>query len=274
MILESLFQEVGAELEKGKFEVLVLDNASTDNTVSIIKNFSKFQLIKFSESQTNRGYAKGINLLAKKAQGELMIVINPDAELVGMEFEKIEKEFETNEKLSVAGFSIKNKKGIVEKNAGRFYNPLTILAFTFGMESVFKLRYAPNKKTRVDYVSGGFIALRRSIFEELGGFDESYFMYVEDMDLCFRAYKNGYDVYFLPYGEIIHQGQGSSSREFAVVNIYKGLITFYSKNKGGIEEYYARNLLSIKAALIIFIGTLLGKKELVGTYRRALKAIS
>lgn len=110
--------------------------------------------------------------------------------------------------------------------------------------------------------------LKRSSFEELGGFDEDYFMYIEDMDLCFRAQKMGMQVYFLPFGELKHQGQGSSSREFAIVNIYKGLFIFYKKHKRGSISYL-RFLLRFKAALIIFIGSVLRNYRLVASYRKA-----
>ena len=94
------------------------------------------------------------------------------------------------------------------------------------------------------------------------------------MDICFRAKKAGFTTMFLPYCAIEHKGQGSSSREFAIINIFKGLVLFYKKHGSFFEELYVRNLLSIKAALIIFVGSILGKRDTVTTYLNALKSIS
>lgn len=255
-------------------EIIIVDNKSLDNTRAVIrkhKNFSSFQFFELSE---NLGYAKGINFAASHAKGELIIVINPDSVINSLSLEDIISEFSQNKKLGVAGLIIENQKGERELSAGNFFNPFTLFLYSLGMESKIGLRFSPNEKKSVDYVSGGFTVIRKEHFDKIGGFDEDYFMYVEDMDLCFRMKENGYEVFFLPVGSITHEGQGSSNREFAIINIYKGLKTFYSKNKGFLESEYAKSLLSLKAALIIFIASVFGKKEQAATYSKALKAIS
>ncbi len=273
-LLDSIFSVLHSEIERGEVEIIVEDNASHDNTVKVVEEYKKSKKnIVLYVSKENKGYASGINNAARKAGGKLLVVVNPDSELVSFNFKEIVGEFENNKKLAVAGLKIVDFEGNNEKTAGTFFNPLSFLAFSLGFEKHLGLRYSPKEKTPVDFTSGGFVVFRKDAFEKLGGYDEDYFMYVEDMDICYRAKKAGFLVCFLPYGVLRHKGQGSSSREFAIVNIYKGLQTFHTKHGSFLMTFYVKNLLTFKAALIIFIGAILGKKELVATYTKALHTI-
>lgn len=271
-LLDSIEDKIGKFIEDGIYEVVVVDNNSYDDTVAVLRRHPLYKKIRFYESDSNLGYAKGINFASKKAKGEFLVIINPDSELQESDFSKAIEYFD-DKKIGICGFLIKDYQDQPEYNAGRFYNILTFTLFSLGMESFFGLRFSPDCNTKVDYVSGGFMMVRADVFSELSGFDEKYFMYVEDMDLCYRAQKLGYDTHFLSFASIRHAGQGSSGKEFAIVNIYKGLVHFHSKNKGLVNVSYVRRLLRAKATLIIFIGTLLGKYDLVSTYKKALQAI-
>ncbi|MDO8269285.1 MAG: glycosyltransferase family 2 protein [Candidatus Levybacteria bacterium] len=272
-LFSSIEKEVGSEIKNGLYEVIIVDNASTDGSSEEIKKYVTSNIY-FFQNDKNCGYAKGINVAASHATGEILIVINPDATLATSDFEKVIGAFHANKKLAIAGLVIEKEEGKREKTAGKFYNLFTILLFCLGVEDAFGLRFSPKKERQVDYVSGGFVAFRTEAYKKLKGFDEDYFMYVEDMDICYRARQMGYETRFIPFAKIIHKGQGSSSREFAIVNIYKGLITFYEKHASFLMVQCVKNLLSIKAASIIFLGSVLDKKDLVSTYTKALKTIS
>lgn len=282
-LLDSLLKDNLEKIEKGIYELLVIDNNSSDKTVEHIKKYFSDHKIKFDEkerndanffifkSSENLGYAKGINKIAKFAKGELLLVINPDAQLVESEFEKIYDEFEKDDNLAIAGLKIVDFKGKPEKTAGKFFNLLSFLFFALGMENLINIRFSPDRKLNVDYVSGGFVVFKSSKFKELNGYDEDYFMYVEDMDICLRARNMGFKVNFLPYARIKHQGQGSSNKTFAIVNIYKGLQIFFQKHNSKANFLFVKLLLQTKALLIIFLGSVIGKKELVSTYKQAFK---
>ncbi len=270
-LLDSLISVCSRE-EGREYEIIVFDNNSTDNTTAIIEKYTS--TIKLHKSKENLGYAKGINEASKYSTGKYLVVINPDAKMLDFDFEKIKNEFENEKNLAIAGLRIEDYRGVLEKSAGNFYNRITFLLYTLGLESIAGLRFASKKVKYVDFVSGGFVVFRKSLFEKLNGYDTDYFMYVEDMDICMRAKKEGLLVKLLPYAKIKHKGQGSSNRAFAIANIYKGLILFYTKNKTGISLSYVRRLLRIKATLIIFVSLILGRKESVIEYRSALKLIS
>lgn len=271
-LFESLTARLTQDLKTGRVEIIVVDNASSDNTASEIKKYIG-ENTHFIENGENSGYAKGVNLAAKKAKGKYLVVINPDARLKEIDLHKISQEFESRQNMAIAGFPIIDEQGNRERNAGKFYNPLSFLLYSMGFDNKANLRFSPSKKTKVDYVSGGFVIFRKDIFEKLKGYDEDYFMYVEDMDISFRAKKMGFETYFLPYATIVHKGQGSSSREFAIINIYKGLQLFFKKHSSFIMQLYISSLLSLKAATIIFLGAIFGKKDLVTSYSKALKTL-
>ncbi len=277
--MDSLSEKINNGVKKGDYEIIIVDNNSSDDTVQKISQYLSEKKeweghVQFEKSRTNSGYANGINFAAQKASGDILVVINPDAQLLEADFDALIDRFETDKKLGVVGLRLVDSVGQNEKTAGKFYNPLTFFLYCFGMEDVFSLRFAPEKTTVVDYVSGGFIAIRNEVFKRLDGYDKDFFMYVEDMDLCFRAKEIGFKTIYMPCAVIRHQGQGSSNREFAILNIYKGLQIFYSKHSSLFMQQYVKNLLSLKAALIIFIASVLGKRTLVVTYQKALKNIS
>lgn len=273
-ILGSIFSLCGGKFKSGKYEIVIQDNASTDGTKKTIEKYiEKYPFIKFINSDENAGYAKGINKASSVATGKILLVINPDAQLLEEDFEKLIEEFDRNPRLAIAGLKIVSNDKRPERTAGKFFNPLTFLLFSLGLENMFGLRFSPDKKQKVDFVSGGFVAFDSEKFSHLKGYDEDYFMYIEDMDICKRAQKEKMDVFFLPYGLIRHQGQGSSSRTFAIVNIYKGLQIFYSKHHSFIELIFVKYLLKLKAIAAIIAGKIFGKTSLVDTYKEALKAI-
>lgn len=275
-LLDSLFENCGEKIKNGNYEILIFDNNSSDGTskeIEVLKKEDAKKSVRFFSSKENLGYAKGINKLASYANGKILIVVNPDAELLSGDFSILLSEFDKKEDLAIAGMRVVDASQGIEKTAGPFFNPLTFLLYSLGLEDIFSLRFAPKTKRMVDFVSGGFVAFNKELFEKLNGYDEDYFMYVEDMDICFRANKMKYSVSYIPCATIKHQGQGSSNREFAIVNIYKGLQIFYQKNKSPMELWLVKSLLGFKAALIIFIGVISGNKSLVNTYRKALSTI-
>lgn len=276
LLLDSLFENCGEKIKKGTYEILILDNNSDDETLKEIETFIREKAKKsiyFLRSRENLGYARGINKLASHATGKIFIVVNPDSELLSGDFSVLLSEFDNKENLAIAGMRVVDIFQKEEKTAGSFFNPFTFLLYSLGLENIFSLRFAPKHPRKVDFVSGGFVAFKKELFERLNGYDEDYFMYVEDMDICFRAKKMKYTVCYIPCATIKHQGQGSSNREFAIVNIYKGLQIFYQKHKSPMELWFVRSLLGLKATAIIFIGSIIGNKGLVDTYTRALKTI-
>jgi len=105
----------------------------------------------------------------------------------------------------------------------------------------------------MDWVTGAFLMMRKEVFQKTGGFDKDYFMYVEEVDLCFRAKKLGWEVWYLPKWNIIHYGGASSTSEFPLINEVKSLKTFYAKHMNPLQSFVLRVLIKFGALLRIFV---------------------
>lgn len=277
--LDSIFKFYGEEIKEKKLELIIVDNNSTDGTRGAVFDFfqeeksSELKIkikenLTFIQNRENTGFAKGANLGAEEAKGEILLFLNPDTKFVDKSLTKAS--FDLENKTAIVGGKMKSAEG-VENSAGKFYSILNILFFALGIENIVGIRFAGDKKKYVDYVSGGFIFVEKKVFDELSGFDEKYFMYVEDMDLCFRAKKLGYKVLYNPEIALVHYKHGSSSRSFAIINIYKGIYYFFKKNRGQIEYFFVRLILSAKAIGVILLGFITRNREYVRTYKEALR---
>lgn len=251
-------------------EILVVDNDSKDDTVRFVRKFNDIQIL---ETGKNLGFAKGINYGAGKAKGKYLLFINPDAVIKSGELNDMVSHFRENGKIAVLGGKMIGEGGAVEKSVGKFFNLKETMLMVFGLDEIFGGRYSPEKFSKVDFVSGGFMMARADLFKKLNGFDEIFFMYVEDMEFCYRVKKAGYSVYFTPEVSISHIGQGSSNRGFAIINIYKGILYFYRKHKSPAEYWIIRMLLTLKAGAVYTLGILSNNSYYKKTYKEALEII-
>src|SRR5258708_25728040 len=113
--------------------------------------------------------------------------------------------------------------------------------------------------------------IRKDVFDKLGGFDEKIFMYVEDMELCYRANLVGYHTYFYPDIEVLHKEHGSTNRTFAIVHIYQNLLYFYKKHRSPSEYQVVQLMLKTKAHILVFFGTITQNNYLKETYEKPLE---
>lgn len=267
-LIESLFKFLKKEIQTQRIEIIVADNNSKDKTLDIVK---KYKEIKIIENRENLGFSRGINLGVGKSKGEYIAVINPDTEFKkGNIFELIDL-FKKDRKIGVAAGRIINTNGKYEKSAGRFLKTFEIFLMSLGLDELFGIRVSPKKTTEVDFVNGAFMIVRKDLFEKLSGFDENLFMYLEDMEFCYRAKKKGYKIIFDPKIEIIHHSHGSSSRSFAIKNIFKGLLYFQKKHGSYFSYFMVRLMLGSKALILSFIGKIINNSYLSDTYSNALK---
>jgi GT2 family glycosyltransferase len=163
----------------------------------------------------NRGFAAGINRAARRATQALLLILNPDVELRGPVVGALAACLNSHPRAAIAGGLVRESDGSVQASARRFPD----LTTAFGGRTSWLTRVVPgNPLTRrnlastnvqagcaeVDWVTGAFMMVRRDVFELLGGFDERFFMYWEDSDLCLRALKAGWKTMYEPRAEVIH----------------------------------------------------------------------
>ncbi|MDO8657815.1 MAG: glycosyltransferase family 2 protein [Candidatus Levybacteria bacterium] len=272
--LKSIVSQYKLEIEKKEAEVIILDNNSSDDSVGSIKNYIvsiKYgEAIKLIQSKENVGFARGCNLGAKNAKGNYFLFLNSDTEVLDKGFFGMIEFLEKNSNAAILGGKLENNDGSVQRSCGKFYNLFNLLIMLLGFERLGFLRSSPDKIQKVDWVSGACMMVRGDMFEKLTGFDEKLFMYLEDMEICFRAGKLGFSTYFYPNLTLKHKSLGSSNRTFAIINIYRGILHFYTKHKTYLEYLIAKTLLITKAEILISVGFLTFNSELKDRYRKAI----
>jgi len=268
--INSIVEQYREELEKKQFEIILIDNASSDGTQDLVKKL-KIQNLKIIGSKENLGFSNGCNLGAKNASGEFLLFLNSDTQIKDQGFVKMIDYLKKNEKIGILGGKLKNEDGTAQASTGNFYNLFNLFFMLLGIERVGFIRKSPNKTKQVDWVSGACLAIRRKVFEKIGGFEKTLFMYWEDIDLCFKAKKKGYSTYFYSEITLFHKSLASSNRSFAILNIYKGILFFYKKNKPGLAYLVAKVMLFSKALMLRTFGQISNNKYLVQTYGQALE---
>ncbi len=269
--INSISSNYENELKKGEMEIIVADNASTDESVAAISN-PKLQIPNFRllENKDNLGFSKGNNRAVKKASGKFVLFLNSDTEIKDKGFLRMLEFMQNNDRVAILGGRLRNLDGSIQKSAGRFYSLFNLFLMLIGGERLGVLRQSPSKITRVDWVSGACMMVRKETFQKLGGFEEKLFMYMEDMELCFRAKKEGFFTYFYPNIELLHKERGSSNRTFAIIHIYEGILYFYKKYMPPWQYKVARELLFLKALFIKNLGKIIGNKYYEQTYGQSL----
>ncbi|MDP2638061.1 MAG: glycosyltransferase family 2 protein [Candidatus Levybacteria bacterium] len=271
--LQSLISLYGRELQEEKIEIIVADNASGDVSIENIKKYLfniKAKNIFLVENKENLGFAKGCNNAAGRARGKYLLFLNSDTHVEDRGFLLMSDFLEKNLKIGILGGKLYNTNGSIQPSAGKFYSLFNLVVMLLGFERIGFLRSSPNRIQKVDWVSGGCMMVRRDVFRQLRGFDEKLFMYMEDMEICFRAQKLNYETYFYPDVKIRHKSLGSSNKAFAIINIYQGILYFYLKHKPYWEYLIAKTLLTAKARILIMVGTLISNSDLKERYSKAI----
>ncbi len=226
-----------------KTEVVVVDNASTDGSQKMVsEEFSSIQLI---QNKRNLGFSRAVNQVMSKNNRGYIFILNSDTKLKKNCLTILLKFMEKEKRAGVVGPKILNEDGSLQFSRRHFPSLVdaTFHAFLGNVfpNNLFSRRYkmagANQEKTqKVDWLSGAAMFIRLNAAHEIGLFDEGYFMFVEDMDFCFRLWQKKWQVYYHPQAEIIHYVGGSASQKpiFNIIEHQKSIWRFYVKNKKGL----------------------------------------
>lgn len=254
----------------GALEIIIVDNASTDGSIPLISNIkNKISNVILIKNKENRGFAQGCNIGAKSARGKYLLFLNSDTQVLDKGLFQMIEFLDKNKNIGILGGKLLNPNGTPQKSGGKFYGLWNLFLMLFGLDML--LRKSAFNIEKIDWVSGACMMVRKKQYEKFSGFDEHFFMYIEDMEFCFRMKKYGFDTYFYPHFTIKHQSLGSSNMTFAIINIYKGILYFYSKHKNKLEYFLAKILLVFKAVLLVFLGFVFLNQEIKSRYARALR---
>ena len=235
--LESIYAQPHAASD----EIIVVDNASPDGDVGIVKE--RYPNVVLIESSANLGFAGANNLGFRSSRGEYVVFLNPDTVLINPAFDLMLQQVKALPSVGAVGCSLLNEDHSVQTSAIQTFP--TILNQLLDID-VLRNRYpafylwniAPlfaggTKPSRVEVISGACVLFKREVFAQIGLFSEEYFMYAEDLDLCCKAAKAGFVNYYIPQAQIIHYGGRSSTvRRRAVLMKWKSILQYVAKHRG------------------------------------------
>lgn len=252
--LEQCLCSVMCAIEGLQAEVIVVDNASTDNSIEYLR--PNFPSVTFIINQQNLGFGKANNLALKQCSGEYVLFLNPDTIIPEDCLQESLAFIESKKDAGAVGIRMLDGSGqfLPESKRslptpGSSFFKLTGLAALFPHSPLFN-KYAlghldEKENHEVDVLCGAFFLSKRNLLLELGGFDEDFFMYAEDIDLSYRIKKAGYKNYYFAESAIIHfKGESSNKSDRKYVRMFYEAMRLFVK-----KHYSTKSKLALGTAL-------------------------
>lgn len=233
-------------------ETIIVDNGSTDGSDASVEGLPGVTLIR---AGANLGFGKACNLGARYATGDYLLFLNPDAALYVNSLPDALSFMQdpANARVGICGVQLVDESGGVSRSCARFPTAFNFVAAAVGLTQLFPrfshfmADWDHAQAREVDHVIGAFFLVRREVFETLGGFDERFFVYLEDLDFSYRAKAAGWKSFYLAGTQAFHAGGGTS-------NQIKARRLFYSLRS---RSLYASKHFSWGGAMLVWVSTLL-----------------
>jgi len=220
-------------------EIWVVDNHSNDGSVEMLH--TEFPHVNVIANSENKGFSRANNQAIEKAKGEYLLLLNPDTEVSENTFQDCLKFSQSNSDCGGIGVKMVDKNGKFLAESKRGF-PSFWTAFTRGTKlyklfpksvvfNQYYLGYMSEDKCHpTDVLAGAFIWLKKDIYDEVGGLDNSYFMYGEDIDLSYKIVNAGYQNYYLGTTTILHyKGESTNKRSVDYINRFYGAMNIFTK---------------------------------------------
>ena len=252
--LEKCLSSIYKTIKEIKFEVIVVDNNSIDGSSEMVK--SRFPEVKLVINSKNFGFAKANNSGYGKSTGDFLLFLNSDCELPGQNFLKMLEHVQEHEDVGIMGPRLIYPDFSFQPSVGRFPTFFTEIFDNLLLSKIPLLstickdkfdRKEYQKTVEVDWITGACLLGRRKAFEEAGKFDESFFMYMEDIDLAKRIKHKGWKVVYFPEATGIHHLGKSSEKNI------KKIISVKCKS---LQIYYGKYFTAFSVKLINFSSVL------------------
>jgi GT2 family glycosyltransferase len=196
-------------------QTIVVDNGSTDGSEASVEGLANTTLLR---TYANLGFGKACNLGANQAQGEYLLFLNPDAALCADTLPKVLAFMQdpVNAEVGICGVQLVDESGQLSRSCARFPTPLCFALQSIGLDKFFPgfghvmAEWDHSVTQAVDHVIGAFFLVRRRAFDAVNGFDERFFLYLEDLDFSYRASQEGWKSVYLADAQAFHAGGGTS----------------------------------------------------------------
>jgi len=286
-LLESCLESIRRSAPAGQTEVIVVDNGSSDGSAALVRR--RFPEVRLIENAENPGYARANNQGIRAGRAEFVLMLNADTRLHPGLIEGLAGFLRAHPAAGAAGPRIVNPDGSLQvscyptptllREAWRLFHLDNLLPFgTYAMH-----RWDPAAR-EVDVLLGACLLLRREALDRIGPLNETYFMYSEDLDLCYRLKQDGWEVWWVPDAEITHYGGRSTnqvSRQM-FLRLYDSKIKFFRIYYGRFNAAVYKLILLLASVFRLALGSLAGlsrsrdrgrDRELAHNYRQLIRAI-
>lgn len=234
-LLRNCLLSIRQYIDGVSYEVIVIDNASTDATwKDLILEFPDFHFI---ASPTNDGFAKANNKAIKRAKGEYFLLLNPDTEFEGVYMKEVLNFADSKPDFGCLGLRMHDVNGEFLPESKRsvpdMFNSFEKLFTNFkknNSKSYYRNDIDENEISEVEVITGAFLLIKNEVYRKVGGLDDAYFMYGEDIDLCYTLLKNGYTNYYFGKVSILHhKGESTVKDEVYLERFYGAMQIFINK---------------------------------------------
>ncbi|MCJ7934958.1 MAG: glycosyltransferase family 2 protein [Chryseobacterium sp.] len=220
-----------------EYEVIVMDNASTDPSWKDL--IPEFPAVRFMSSETNGGFSKANNQAIKKAEGEYVLLLNPDTEFEGRYMQDLLDFADSDPDFGCLGIQMHDAKGHFLPESKRsvpdMFNSFEKLFTNLkknNSKSYYRNDIEKDEIAEVEVVTGAFLLIRKNVYESIGGLDEAYFMYGEDIDLCYTLLRKGYKNYYYGKALLLHHKGESTIKDGVYLKRFYGAMQIF------IDKYY------------------------------------
>ena len=229
--LEQCLLSVQKAIENLDAEIIVIDNDSKDDSCQMVKKL--FPNVILIENRENVGFSKANNQAVKVAKGKYVCILNPDTAVAEDTFSKSLQYYESIENIGALGVYLMDGTGnfLPESKRNLPTPKVSILKLTGFTQKYYANQVSETSHGEVEVLVGAFMLLKRSIYEEVGGFDEDYFMYGEDIDLSYKIAKAGYQNHYFGEITVLHyKGESTIKDEAYLERFYGAMQIFYKKH--------------------------------------------
>jgi GT2 family glycosyltransferase len=270
-------QSVFAAMGDLALEVIVVDNASTDETVAALR--ATCAHVRIIANSRNLGFARGNNAGLAATQGRYLLALNSDTLVQPGALRALVNFMDAHLDAGACGPMLLNEDGSLQPSGRplpsvwRLFVDMTKM-YRLWQRDVFEQRGRDyNLPARIGEVSGAALLIRRGVYERVGGFDEKLFAYYEDVDLCKRIGDAGYAIYYVPDAKIIHLWK-RSSRATPEQAYRAGQISaryYFRKHHGPLAQAAVQTMLLAKEVALVVVNALQGRRDAVNFHRRMLR---
>lgn len=256
-LLDQCLSSVFAAKERLRIEVIVVDNASKDDTVTRVRQ--KYPQVCLIANESNRGFAAACNQALMRGNGRYLMLLNPDTVVQHQALGSLVRFLDAHPDVAAVGPRLLNPDQTLQSSCRSFPNLWLHLFQALLLNRLIpKMDQVPNwlvehwnhtRLREVDYVLGAALAVRRDVVRQVGLLDEHYFLYGEEKDWCYRMAECGHSTWYFPGAEVLHYGGQSTSqnRLRSLTHLYQGQLRFLNKHYDTVQACVLYGLLILGA---------------------------